>query len=61
MSKTRGNSANCLYLQDNDGGYYVYNMAEDPDAAGYKPDMSVRVTGSRSTYSGSYEIMNGTV
>ncbi len=61
MSKTRGNSANCLYLQDADGGYYVYNMADDPDAAGYKPGMTVRVTGSRSTYSGTYEIMNGTV
>ncbi|MBO4873636.1 MAG: hypothetical protein J5496_09550 [Lachnospiraceae bacterium] len=61
MSKTRGNSANCLYLQDADGGYYVYNMADDPDAAGYVPGMTVRVTGSRSTYSGTYEIMNASV
>ena len=61
MSKTRGNSSNCLYLQDNDGGYYVYNMADDPDTAGYKPGMTVRVTGSRSTYSGTYEIMNASV
>ncbi len=61
MSKTRGNSANCLYLQDNDGGYYVYQMADDPDATGLKPGVEVRVTGTRSTYSGTYEITNATV
>ena len=30
MAKSKGNSYNCLYLQDNDGGYYAYNMATDP-------------------------------
>ena len=30
MSKTKGNSSNCLYLQDADGGYYVYAMSADP-------------------------------
>ncbi|MBR4164717.1 MAG: hypothetical protein IKR43_00565, partial [Lachnospiraceae bacterium] len=61
MSKTRGNSANCLYLQDEDGGYYVYQLADDPDTAGYKPGMEIRVTGTRSTYSGTYEITNASV
>ncbi|MGN1066639.1 MAG: hypothetical protein ACI4QH_02400, partial [Candidatus Fimimonas sp.] len=30
ISKTKGNSSNCLYLNDEDGGYYVYSMADDP-------------------------------
>ena len=61
MSKTRGNSSNCLYLQDSDGGYYVYAMAADPIESGIEVGMTVRVTGAKDTYSGTLEIANATV
>ena len=61
MSKTKGNSSNCLYIQDGDGGYYVYAMAADPIESGIEVGMTVRVTGSKDTYSGTLEIANATV
>ena len=61
MSKTKGNSSNCLYLQDSDGGYYVYAMAADPVESGIEVGMTVRVTGAKDTYSGTLEIANATV
>ena len=61
MSKTKGNSSNCLYLQDGDGGYYVYAMAADPIESGIEVGMTVRVTGAKDTYSGTLEIANATV
>ena len=62
IAKSKGNSSNALYMQDADGGYYVYNMAEDPvTESGIKEGMTVRVTGLRDTYSGTYEIMNAVV
>ncbi|MBR4164648.1 MAG: hypothetical protein IKR43_00215, partial [Lachnospiraceae bacterium] len=61
ISKTKGNSSNCLYLQDSIGGFYVYNMAEDPVALGIQQGYTVRVTGERDTYSGTYEIQKGAV
>lgn len=62
IAKSKGNSSNCIYLQDNDGGYYVYNLGSDPVAdLGLKIGNSIRVTGTRSTYSGTYEITNASV
>ena len=61
ISKTNGNSSNGLYLQDKDGGYYVYGMADDPVTLGIKQGYTVRVTGKRDTYSGTYEIVSGSV
>lgn len=62
MAKSKGNSYNCLYLQDNDGGYYVYNMATDPVTDDkIEIGMTVRVSGTRATYSGTYEVMNAVV
>ena len=61
MSKTKGNSSNCLYIQDGDGGYYVYAMAADPIESGIEVGMTVRVTGTKDTYSGTLEIANATV
>ena len=62
IAKSRGNSSNCLYLQDETGGYYVYSMKEDPASElGILPGMTVSVTGTRSTYSGTYEITNASV
>ena len=61
MSKTKGNSSNCLYIQDDVGGYYVYAMAQDPLESGIQLGMTVRVTGSKDTYSGTLEIANAAV
>lgn len=62
IAKSKGNSTNALYFQDNDGGYYVYNMSKDPAAdLGIKEGMTVQATGKRSTYSGTYEIIEASV
>ena len=62
IAKSKGNSSNCLYLQDNEGGYYVYNLSSDP-VTDLKISVgnTVSVTGARSTYSGTYEIVNASV
>lgn len=57
MAKSKGNSYNCLYLQTADGGFYAYSLALDPVASsGIEVGMTVQVTGTRDTYSGTYEI-----
>ena len=61
MAKSKGNSSNCLYLQDGDGGYYVYAMAADPVESGIEVGMTVRATGAKDTYSGTLEIATATV
>jgi hypothetical protein len=62
MAKSKGNSANCLYFEDSDGGYYAYNLANDPvTELGLNVGMTVRVTGSKDTYSGTYEIISASV
>lgn len=63
MSKSTGSSANSIYLQgaNNDGGYYVYNLAEDPIAdLGIKVGMTVSVSGVKDTYNGLHEVVNAT-
>ena len=61
MAKSKGNSYNCIYMQDADGGYYVYGMNTDPITDDkIEVGMTVRVTGQRETYSGTYEIAQGT-
>lgn len=62
IAKSKGNSYNCIYMQDADGGYYVYGMDTDPitdDKIGV--GMTVRVSGTRTTYSGTIEIEDGKV
>lgn len=59
LSKTNGDSSNSLYFQDNDGGYYAYNISADPVEAGIEVGMTVRVTGLKDTYNGTYEIVSG--
>lgn len=59
LSKTLGDSSNSLYFQDNDGGYYAYNITADPVEAGIEVGMTVRVTGLKDTYNGTYEIVSG--
>ena len=57
LSKTNGDSANGLYFQDNDGGFYAYNLATDPVEDGIEVGMTVRVTGEKDLYNGTYEIV----
>ena len=59
MSKKNGNSSNCLYFQDEVGGYYAYNLGTDPLEQGIKVGMTVQVTGTKDIYSGTHEIANG--
>ncbi|MGN0906929.1 MAG: immunoglobulin-like domain-containing protein [Bullifex sp.] len=61
MSKTNGNSSNCLYFQDDTAGYYIYAMADDPVTLGIEPGMTVRATGQKDTYSGTLELANASV
>ena len=61
ISKSRDASYNCIYFEDNDGGYYAYSTAEDPVALGVEVGMTVRVTGVKDLYSGTHEIKSGSV
>ncbi len=61
MSKKNGNSSNCLYFQDEVGGYYAYNLGTDPVEQGIKVGMTVKVTGTKDIYSGTHEIKDGVV
>jgi len=56
--KSQGASYNGMYLQDNDGGYYIYSMANDvdPAEAGIKVGMTVQVSGIKDIYSGTHEV-----
>ncbi len=61
-AKSLGNSRNHLFLADasGKGGYYVYQMDQDPVEAGVKVGMTVSVTGPIEPYSGMQEIKGGT-
>ena len=62
ISKSTGSAANGLYLQDlnGDGGYYVYNLPEDPNGT-IEVGMTVQVSGSKDLYNGTYEVVNPAV
>lgn len=57
ISKSLGASYNCIYFQDADGGYYAYNMLQDPIAdLKLEVGMTVRVSGVKDVYNGTHEI-----
>jgi len=59
MAKSKGNSTNCLYLNANDGGFYIYNLSSDPvTELGLEIGDQVLATGSKDVYSGTLEIVN---
>lgn len=64
MSKSNGTSTkeNSIFLQDlsGKGGYYVYNLEEDP-AGKIAVGMTVQVSGAKKTYNGIWEFTNATV
>ena len=62
IAKSKGNSSNCLYFQDSDGGYYAYNLTTDPVTDDkLEVGMTIRITGKRDTYSGTYEIIESAI
>jgi len=62
IAKSKGNSSNCLYVQDTDGGYYVYGLTKDPvTELGVELGMTVRVTGKKDNYNGTFELKEASV
>ena len=61
LSKTYGDASNGLYVNDVDGGYYVYNLANDPVTTGIEVGETVIITGKKDTYNGTLEIVDATV
>ena len=56
-----GDKTSELYLQDADGGYYAYDLTDDPVAKGVEVGMEVRVTGTKDLYFGTHQLKSGTV
>ena len=52
---------NDLYLEDADGGYFVYNLEKKPSELGIKVGMTVRVSGVRDTYYGINQVASASV
>ena len=62
IAKSKGNSSNCLYVQDTDGGYYVYGLTKDPvTELNVELGMTVRVTGKKDNYNGTFELKEASV
>ena len=62
IAKSKGNTANCIYVQDVDGGYYVYGLEKDPvTELKLEIGMTVRVTGTMDIYNGTLELKDASV
>ena len=63
ISKTNGNTSNGLYLQslDNKGGFYIYNMANDPVTDKIEVGMKVEAVGKKDVFNGTLQVVNATV
>lgn len=61
-SKSTGDKYNCMYIYDNDGGYYIYSLTEDPLTTypNLAIGMTVQVTGTKDIYNGTHEVKNAT-
>lgn len=61
-SKSTGDKYNCMYIYDNDGGYYIYSLNEDPLTTypNLAIGMTVQVTGTKDIYNGTHEVKNAT-
>lgn len=61
-SKSTGDKYNLMYIYDNDGGYYVYSITEDPLTTypNLALGMTVQVTGEKDIYNGTHEVKNAT-
>lgn len=62
ISKSKGNSNNSIYLQDTDGGYYVYGLESDPVTdLNLEVGMTVMATGEKDIYNGTHEVKSATL
>ena len=61
-SKSTGDKYNQMYIYDNDGGYYVYSLTEDPLTTypNLALGMTVQVTGEKDIWDGTHEVKNAT-
>ena len=58
--KSDGWTANNVYFQDNDGGYYVYNL-KDEQLEGLAVGMKIQVTGKKAVYNGTWELVDASI
>ena len=58
--KSEGWSANNVFFQDADGGYYAYNL-KDEQVANLQVGMKVQITGKKDLYNGTYELIDVSV
>ena len=63
IAASKGATSNSIYFQDENGAYYAYGTSSiaDPTTLGIKEGMTIEVSGTRDTYSGTYEIANYSV
>ncbi len=61
ISKSNDSTNNCLYIQDADGGYYIYGLTNDPITDGIKLGMTVEAKGEMDIYNGTLELKNASV
>ncbi len=62
ISKSNDSTNNCLYIQDEVGGYYVYGMTNDPIAdLKIEIGMKVEAKGVMDIYNGTLELKDATV
>ena len=59
-SKADGNKDDSVYFQDENGGYYAYQVNADVLAT-LEIGMKIRVSGERGDYSGTHELLNATI
>ncbi|MBQ8387494.1 MAG: hypothetical protein IJX46_01035 [Clostridia bacterium] len=52
---------NDLYLEDEDGGYFVYSLDKKPSEMGIQIGMTVKVSGTRGTYYGVHQVVDASV
>ena len=60
-SAKNGASYNTIYIQDENGGYYIYKLSEDPVDLGIKKGSYIRATGKKDLYSGTHEVVDATI
>ncbi len=62
IAKSKGNSNNSIYLQDKDGGYYIYGLESDPVTdLKIEVGMTVMATGEKDIYNGTHEVKSATL
>ncbi len=62
IAKSKGASYNCIYMNDANGGYYIYGMEQDPITdLNLEVGMTIRATGTKDIYNGTHEIKDANI